>query len=202
MAELLAGNGKARQPVIGTSRKRTMTITAHALAIETFAPVLTTLSALLDKGAVHARAKGGDLSVLMAARLAPDMFPLSVQVKLACHHAKDAAARLTGATPPKRENEELRFDELKVLIEKTLSYLRGMSPKAFDGAEDRKIEITLQDNRVFQSNGLELLRDWSIPHFYFHVVTAYDILRHNGVAIGKRDYMNHVGRYIHQRADR
>jgi uncharacterized protein len=149
-----------------------MTITAYALAIETFAPVLTTLSTLLDNCAVHARAKGGDLSVLMAARLAPDMFPLSVQVKLACHHAKDAATRLAGATPPKLENEELRFDELKVLIEKTLSYLRGMSPKAFDGAEDRKIEITLQDNEAFQSNGLELLRDWSIPHFYFHVVTA------------------------------
>lgn len=77
-----------------------------------------------------------------------------------------------------------------------------MSPKAFDGAEDRKIEITLQDNRVVQWNGLELLRDWSIPHFYFHVVTGYDILRHNGVVIGKRDYMNHVGRYVHQRADR
>lgn len=80
--------------------------------------------------------------------------------------------------------------------------MRGMSPKAFDGAEDRKIEITLQDNRVVQWNGLELLRDWSIAHFYFHVVTGYDILRHNGVAIGKRDYMNHVGRYVHQRADR
>jgi uncharacterized protein len=179
-----------------------MTITAYTLAIETFAPVLTTLSTLLDKGAAHARTKGTCLSALIAARLAPDMFPLSVQVKLACHHAKDATARLTGATPPKLENGELTFDELKVLIEKTLAHLRGMSAKAFDGAEDRKIEITLQDNRVFESNGIELLRDWSIPHFYFHVVTAYDILRHNGVVIGKRDFMNHAGRYVHQRADR
>jgi uncharacterized protein len=182
--------------------ENTVTITAYALAIETFVPVLTTLSTLLDKGAAHARANGTDLSALMAARLAPDMFPLSVQVKLACHQAKDATARLTGATPPKFENEELTFDELKVLIEKTLSYLRSMSAPAFAGAEDRHIEIALQDNRVFESNGVELLRDWSIPHFYFHVVTAYDILRHNGVAIGKRDYMNHVGRYVHQRADR
>ena len=179
-----------------------MTITTYTLAIETFAPVLTTLSTLLDKGAAHARAKGTDLSALVAARLAPDMFPLSVQVKLACHHAKDAAARLTGATPSKPENEELTFDELKALIEKTVSYLRGMSANAFVGAEDRQIEIALQDNRVFKSNGIELLRDWSIPHFYFHVVTAYDILRHNGVVIGKRDYMNHIGRYVHQRADR
>jgi uncharacterized protein len=176
-----------------------VTITAYTLAIETFAPVLTTLSKLLDKGAAHARANGTDLSALIAARLAPDMFPLSLQVKLACHHAKDATARLTGATPPKLENEELTFEELKTLIEKTLSYLRGVSAQAFAGAEDRKVEITLQDNRVFESNGIELLRDWSIPHFYFHVVTTYDILRHNGVVIGKRDYMNHVGRYVHQR---
>ena len=106
-----------------------MTITTYALAIETFAPVLTTLSALLDKGAAHARAKGTNLEALTGARLAPDMYPLSTQVKLACHHAKDAAARLTGATPPKIENEELTFDELKILIEKTLSYLQSMNEK-------------------------------------------------------------------------
>jgi uncharacterized protein len=180
----------------------TVTITAYTLAIETFAPVLTTLSALLDKGAAHTRANGGDLEALMGARLAADMYPLSVQVMLACHHAKDATARLTGATPPKIGNEQLRFDELKILIEKTVSYLKSMSANAFDGAEGRKIEMTLQGNRTFESNGIELLRDWSIPHFYFHVVTAYDILRNNGVEIGKRDYMKHVGRYVHQRADR
>jgi uncharacterized protein len=178
-----------------------VTMTIYKLAIETFAPVLTTLSRLLDKGAAHARAKGTDLDALIGARLAPDMYPLSVQVKLACHHAEDATARLTGATPPTIEIEKLTFDELKVLIEKTLSYLKGVSAKAFDGAEDRKIELTLTGNRVFESNGIELLRDWSIPHFYFHVVTAYDILRNNGVEIGKRDYMNHVGRYVHQRGD-
>jgi len=179
-----------------------VTITTYALAIDTFAPVLTTLSALLDKGAAHARAKGRDLEALIGARLAPDMYPLSTQVKLACHHAKDATARLTGAMPPKIENEELTFDELKVLIEKTVSHLKSVNEKAFDGAEDRKIEMTLQGNRVFESNGIELLRDWSIPHFYFHVVTAYDILRNHGVEIGKRDYMSHVGRYVHQRGDR
>jgi uncharacterized protein len=179
-----------------------VTITTYALAIETFAPVLTTLSALLDKGAAHARAKGTNLEALISARLAPDMYPLSTQVKLACHHAKDATARLTGATPPKIESEELTFDELKILIEKTLSSLKSMNEKAFDGAEDRKIEMTLQGNRVFESNGIGLLRNWSIPHFYFHVVTAYDILRNNGVEIGKRDYMSHIAPYVHQRGDR
>jgi len=179
-----------------------VTITTYALAIETFAPVLTTLSALLDKGAAHARAKGIKLEALIGARLAADMYPLSTQVKLACHHAKDATARLTGTTPPKIDNEELTFDEIKILIEKTLSYLKSMNEKAFAGAEDRKIEMTLQGNRVFESNGIGLLRDWSIPHFYFHVVTAYDILRHNGVEIGKRDYMSHIAPYVHQRGDR
>ena len=179
-----------------------MTITAYTLAIETFAPVLTTLSSVLDKGAAYARANGVDVNALIGARLAPDMYPLSAQVKLACHHAKDATARLTGATPPKIQNEELTFDELKALMEKTVSYLKGMSENAFDGAEDRKIEIELQGNRVFESNGIESLRDWSIPRFYFHVVTAYDILRHNGVEFGKRDYMKHIGRYVQQRADR
>jgi uncharacterized protein len=87
-----------------------VTITTYALAIETFAPVLTTLSALLDKGAAHARANGSDLEALIGARLAADMYPLSTQVKLACHHAKDATARLTGATPPKIENEELTLE--------------------------------------------------------------------------------------------
>jgi uncharacterized protein len=191
---------KSRSPL--EQEESTVTITIYALAIETFAPVLTTLAALLDKGAAHARAKGTNLEAFIGARLAPDMYPLSTQVKLACHHAKDATARLTGATPPKIENEELTFDELKILIEKTLSYLQSMNEKAFDGAEDRKIEIILQGNRVFEANGIGLLRDWSIPHFYFHVVTAYDILRNNGVEIGKRDYMSHIARYVHQRGDR
>jgi len=178
-----------------------MTITVYALAIDTFAPMLNTLSALLDKGAAHARAKGSDPGTLAGARLAPDMFPLSTQVQLACHNAKDATAHLTGETPPKIEIKELTFDELKVLIEKTVEHLKSMSANAFEGAEDRKIEIPLQGTLVFESNGFQLLRDWSIPHFYFHVVTAYDILRNNGVEIGKRDYMNHIGPHIRQSSE-
>ena len=110
-------------------------------------------------------------------------FPLSTQVQLACHNAKDATAHLTGETPPKIEIKKLTFDELKVLIEKTVEHLKGMSANAFESAEDRKIEIPLQGTLVFESNGFQLLRDWSIPHFYFHVVTAYDILRNNGVEL-------------------
>ena len=176
-------------------------ITVYTLTIETFAPMLNTLSMLLDKGAAHVRAKGSDPNTLVGARLAADMYPLSTQVQLACHHPRDATARLTGSTPPKFENAELTFEDLKIHTENTVAYLKSLSPEAFDGAEDRKIEIPLLDGLVFEANGCELLRDWSIPHFYFHVVTAYDILRHNGVAIGKRDYMNHIGPHIRRRSD-
>ena len=125
------------------------------------------------------------------------MFPLSTQVQLACHHAKEATARLTGETPPKIEIKDLTFDALKDLLEKTAAHLKTVSAKAFEGGGGAKIEMPLRDGLVFESNGIEFLRDWSIPHFYFHVVTAYDILRNQGVEIGKRDYMSHAGRYIH-----
>jgi uncharacterized protein len=176
-------------------------INVYTLAIETFTPMLNTLSMLLDKGAAHASAQGSDPNTLVGARLAADMYPLSTQVQLACHHPRDAMARLTGSTPPKFDNTELTFEDLKILIERTVAHLKSLSPESFDGADDRKIEIPLVDRLVFEANGFELLRDWSIPHFYFHVVTAYDILRHNGVAIGKRDYMNHIGPHIRQRSD-
>jgi len=178
-----------------------MTITMHALAVDTFAPVLTTLTFVLQKGGLHAQGKGIEPDTLARARLAPDMFPLSTQVQLACHHARDAVARLSAATPPKLENQELAFRELQPLLERTLQHLNGMSKAAFDGAEDRLIEMPLQGSTVFNSNGIQFLRDWAIPHFFFHVVTAYDILRHHGVELGKRDYMSHIGRYIHQRSN-
>ncbi len=91
-------------------------------------------------------------------------------------------------------------DDLKARIAKTIDYVRGARPVAFAGAEDRAILFPLIENLVFDSNGFEYLRDWALPHFYFHVVTAYDILRHNGVEIGKRDYLSHTGVHIHPRA--
>jgi hypothetical protein len=90
-------------------------------------------------------------------------------------------------------------DDLKARIAKTIDYVRGARPVAFAGAENRAILFPLIENLVFDSNGFEYLRDWALPHFYFHVVTAYDILRHNGVEIGKRDYLSHTGVHIHPR---
>jgi uncharacterized protein len=170
-----------------------MKTSMQAIAIETYIPALRTLSGLLDKAAEYAQANGIDLASLLNEKLAPDMFPLTLQVQLACHHAKDGTARVTGREPPKIESKELTFAELKTLIERTVETLTSLDAKAFAGAEERRIELQLQGQRLFESDGFQFLCHWSIPHFYFHVVTAYDILRHNGVQLGKRDYMKEIG---------
>ena len=173
-----------------------MAITMYALAIDTFVPILKTLSDLLDKGSEHARNIGIDPNELAIARLAPDMFPLWAQVEICCHHPKDATARLSGGTPPEIEHKELGFGELRPLVQATIKHLKAVPRSAFEGAEHRPIRMSLRGSMVFESNGFQLLRDWSIPHFYFHVVTAYDILRHHGVELGKRDYMGHIRPYL------
>jgi len=178
-----------------------MKTSIHAVARETYVPALRTLSRLLDKGAEYAQATGMDLAGLLNEKLASDMFPLTLQVQLACHHAKDGIARVTGQEPPKIESKELTLAELKALIERTVETLTGLDAKAFAGAEERRIELPLQGQRLFESDGFQFLCHWSIPHFYFHVVTAYDILRHNGVQLGKRDYMKEIsGGFIRQLA--
>jgi hypothetical protein len=176
-----------------------MSISIYTMAIDTFVPMLRTLSALLDKGAEHARAKGSDPEQLVDARLAPDMFPLVKQVQIACDHAKGAAARLSGREPPLMEDNERTLGELKSRIKRTLDYVEGISANDYEGAEKRHIKFPLIDDLVLDVNGTQFLRDWALPHFYFHVVTAYDILRHEGVPIGKRDYLAHIGYGIHPR---
>ena len=176
-----------------------MKISIYEFATKTFVPMMQSLSNILDKGAEHARAKNSDPAALVNARLAPDMYTLSQQVRHACNHAKDATARVTGKEPPQFEDNEQTIEELKARIAKTVNYVDSVRAAAFEGAEDRKIIIPIPENMEIEMNGLQFLRDWALPHFYFHVVTAYDILRHNGVEIGKRDYLSHVGGYIRQR---
>jgi len=171
------------------------------LVIGTFVPALRTLAGVLDKGAAHARENGTDPEALLKERLAPDMFPLSSQIQVACHHAKDGSARAIGREPPKIEVKELTFDEHKALIAKTVDALQAIDASAFADAAKRKVELSLSGGRVFESNALEFVQHWSIPHFYFHVVTAYDILRHLGVPLGKRDFMAGIaGGYVRQTA--
>jgi uncharacterized protein len=173
----------------------------YGIATKTFVPMLRSLSNLLDKGAEHARANKSDPDALVTARLAPDMYTLAQQVQLACHQAIDATARLCGKDAAQLENNEKTLEELKVRIAKTINYVESVRASAFEGAEDRKITIPIPENNMeFEMNGIQFLRDWALPHFYFHVVTAYGILRHNGVDIGKRDYLSHVGGYIRPRS--
>jgi len=177
-------------------------ISVYTMAIDTFVPMLRSLSNILDKGAEHAKAKTLDSAALVNGRLAPDMYTLAQQVQLASDHVKDSTAHLTGQEPPRFENNEQTLDDLKARIAGTIHYLQKARATAFEGAEDRDITIPiLANNMEFEMNCVQFLRDWALPHFYFHVVTAHDILRHNGVDIGKRDYMSHVGGYIRQSTD-
>ena len=177
-----------------------MPLSIRSLAIDSFVPMLGALSRNLDKGAAYAAEKKFDVDVLVKARLAPDMLPLGSQVRLACHHARDAGARLAGRAPVENERVVESFEQLKARIERTIAELSGIPAEAFDGAEERTTIIPLPEgDRVFAMNGVQFLRDWALPHFYFHVVTAYDILRHNGVDIGKRDFVANVRGYIRPR---
>lgn len=178
-----------------------MKISVYTMAIETFVPMLRSLSTILDKGAQQASARKFDSAVLVNARLAPDMFPLAKQVQIACDHAKNSTAHLMGQEPPRFEDNEQTLDQLKARIAKTIDYLQSARATAFEGAEDRDIKIPLPNNATLEMKGVQFLRDWALPHFYFHVVTAYNILRHNGVDIGKRDYLSHVGGAIRQQTD-
>jgi hypothetical protein len=166
-----------------------MKITIPAVTTEMFANSLTHLSALLEKGLAHASARKFDPAVLVNARLAPDMFPLSRQVQLACDLAKNSVARLAALEPPRFEDNEKTIEELRARIARTIDYLKGIPASAFEGAEDRDLKIPAGPDRFLDFKGLDFVQRWAIPNVFFHITTAYAILRHNGVEIGKRDFL-------------
>jgi hypothetical protein len=165
-----------------------MKISVHALSVDIFTHALGSLSALLEKGLAHATAKKFDSSVLVNARLAPDMFPLSRQVQIACDLAKNSAARLAGMDPPRFEDNEKTIEELRARIARTIDYLRTLPESAINSSEERDIKVPAGE-RTLEFKGLAFLQRWAIPNVFFHVTTAYNILRHNGVDIGKRDFL-------------
>ncbi len=169
-----------------------MKISVHAMSVDVLAASLTNLSALLEKGAAHAAAKKFDPAVLVNSRLAPDMFPLARQVQIACDLAKNSIARLAGLEPPKFEDNEKTIDELRARIARTVDYMKGVPASAFEGSEDRDIKVPAGPERVLEFKGLAFLQRWAIPNVFFHVTTSYDILRHNGVEIGKRDFLGGI----------
>jgi hypothetical protein len=150
--------------------------------------MLRNLDGILGKAQAHAAAKKIDPSVLLTARLFPDMFTFVRQVQIASDHAKGAVGRLAGIELPKFEDNEQSFDELKARIAKTIAFIESVKAAQMNGCEDRDITLKVGgQERTFK--GLPYLVDFALPTFYFHLVTAYDILRHNGVEIGKRDYV-------------
>jgi len=165
-----------------------MSLSMHAMSVPIFTRTLGNLAAILDKAAAHAQAKKIDPAVLLNARLYPDMFALTRQVQLASDHAKGAAARLAGQEPPKFEDVETTVEQLQARIARTIEFLRGIDAKAFDGADTREISLKFRDT-VHKHSGLVYLCHIALPNFFFHATTAYDILRHNGVELGKRDFI-------------
>jgi hypothetical protein len=165
-----------------------MKISMYQASAPRFANTLRNLSAILDKAQAHAEAKKIEPVVFTQSRLAPDMFTLARQVQIACDSAKGAVARLAGVEIPKHEDTEQTFAELKARIAKTVDFIESAKPAQIDVSEDREVVLKLRGQDV-KFNGLQYLLGFAYPNFYFHVTTAYNILRHNGVEIGKRDYI-------------
>jgi uncharacterized protein len=165
-----------------------MKISMYTLSVETLTPMLHNLLKILDKAEAYAASKKFDSAVLVEARLAPDMFPLSKQIQIATDAAKFGVARLSGTEAPKFEDNEKTLAELKMRLQRTIDFIGSVGPAGFDGAEDRDIRIPMRD-RTLEMKGLPYLTGWMLPNFFFHITTTYAILRHNGVDIGKRDYL-------------
>jgi hypothetical protein len=152
---------------------------------------LNALSGVLDKAAAFTTAKKVDPAVLLGWRLAPDMFALARQVQVACDQAKNGAARLAGAEPPKFEDTETSLDQLKGRIAKTLAYIKGLDATAIDASADREITFPLGPTKG-QMKGGDFLNHFVLPNFYFHLTAAYAIVRHCGVELGKRDFLGAI----------
>jgi len=166
-----------------------MTVSMYKISVPIFVQFLTSLSAVLDKAAGHCEAKKIEPSALLNARLFPDMFPLLRQVRAASDHAVNATARLAGVEPPGFANTETGFAELKERLAKAIDFVKGFKAGQIDGTEDKPIKITFPSGATRDFTGQSLLLNNSLPNFYFHCTTAYDILRHCGIELGKRDFM-------------
>lgn len=165
-----------------------MTLSMYQASAPCFVNTLNNLSAILTKAEAHAAAKKIDPSVLLGSRLFPDMFALTRQVQIACDNAKGPVARLAGIEVPTHEDTEQTFAELQARIAKTITFIQSVKPAQIDGSEDKKI-VLKAGPRELNFIGKPYLLGFALPNFYFHVVTAYNILRHNGVDVGKTDYL-------------
>jgi len=165
-----------------------MTISMYQASVPVFIRMLNNLIAILEKAVAHAEAKKIAPAVLLSSRLYPDMFPLSRQIQIASDTAKGGAARLAGMEPPSYEDKETTFPELIERLRKTVAFLNTLKPEQIDGSEKKKVTLKVRDE-MMTFEGLTFLLNRVLPNLYFHISTAYAILRHSGVEIGKKDYL-------------
>lgn len=165
-----------------------MSLSMYQASLPVFIRMLTNLLAVLKKSEAHAQSKKIDPAVFTGARLAPDMFPLVRQVQIATDQVKGCAARLAGMEPPAYDDKEQSFADLYARIDKTVAFLKTFKPAQIDGSEERRVELKQRDTTVVLK-GQDYLFERVYPNFFFHVTTAYAILRHNGVDIGKGDFL-------------
>ena len=168
-----------------------MSVSLYDVSVPVFTLSLTNLGAILDKAGSHAESRKVDPKVLPATRLIADMLPLSSQVQIACDTAKGAAARLAGVEVPKHPDTETTLDELKVRVTKTLDFLKTIKREQLQGAETREIVLQFPQTTL-KFTGLNYVTNFALPNFYFHVTTAYALLRKNGVDLGKRDFLGEI----------
>ena len=165
-----------------------MTISMYQASVPRFVNILGNLSKILDKTQAHIDAKKIADATLTGDRLFPDMLPLTAQVQVACDAAKGVIAKLSGVDAPAFEDKETTLVELKARIAKTISFIQSVPAAKIDGTEDQAI-VTKRGDKETHYTGMQFLLGHAVPNFYFHVSTTYNILRHNGVEIGKRDYL-------------
>lgn len=165
-----------------------MSVSMYTVSAPIFIQFLTGLSGVLDKAQAHIDAKKLDESFFMGMRLYPDMHNFTRQVRASCDHAVNACARIAGVELPTFENNETTIAQLKARIDKAIAFVRTMKPAQLDGMEDKEIVVKFASGER-RFTGQTMLINFSLPNFYFHTTTAYDILRHCGVDVGKRDFM-------------
>ncbi|MEX1368033.1 MAG: DUF1993 domain-containing protein [Nannocystaceae bacterium] len=169
------------------------TISIPELSITQMSKMLRNLEAWLGKSEAYAQERGFEVDVLMGARLAPDQFTLARQVQAACDTAKLAAARLTGGEAPSHPDDETTIAQLRERVRSTLAYLETVTHEAFEGSADREIQLPFAKGKACK--GADYLVEFVVPNFYFHATTAYAIMRHNGVSVGKYDFIGGVKMY-------
>ena len=190
-------SGRPRESFAGAGRcynsgpepeETTMALSMYQASVPVFVKMLTNLRGVLQKAAAHAQARKIDEAVLVNARLYPDMLPLSKQIQIASDFARGTAARLAGAEPPSYEDNEKTLAELMARIDRTIEFLRTKKAGEIDGSEGREIVRPVR-GEPHKFSGVNYLLQYALPNFFFHATTAYAILRHNGIEVGKLDYI-------------